>query len=236
MAIRMMTGPDEAGLPNVETVHNYPGHETGMVSHDRKCPNAGKYDKSGALSEGCLTDYLRDGGTCFVHGPLYMKTTHEGLVLSTGEYNGYDDSDFYAVVWNPEKGETERVTYASTRGWTYPNSASVDATPEVLAAYEAWSERKRAEASAARAAAEAKLPKVGRTVKVVKGRKVPKGTVGRVFWAGKDKFKRSAYSALARAYGFADDENYERVGLELANGTRVFTAGSNVEVVSEEAV
>src|SRR5215510_5788359 len=51
---------------------------------------------------------------------IWRVTTHEGLVLELREMNGYDDSDFYAVVWNDAKGEPERVEYASTRGWTYP--------------------------------------------------------------------------------------------------------------------
>lgn len=63
--------------------------------------------------------------------------THVGLVLSLGEDNGYDDSDFWAIVWDPQKGQTERITYASTRGWTYDLGASIDATDEVKAAYAA---------------------------------------------------------------------------------------------------
>lgn len=51
-----------------------------------------------------------------------------------------------------------------------------------------------------------------KTVKVVRGRKVPKGTIGRVFWMGDS------------GYG-------ESVGLELADGKKVFTAKTNVEVI-----
>src|SRR4051812_33367012 len=81
---------------------------------------------------------------------IYRVESHKGLVLSTGEYNGYDDTDFYAVVWKEEKGNTERVTYASTRGWTYPNGATVDATDEVKAKYAARCEAITAELRAAR--------------------------------------------------------------------------------------
>lgn len=147
--------------------------------------------------------------------PLYLETTHEGLVLELGENNHYDDSDFYAVVWNPEKGETEKVYYASTRFPTYHNSASRDATPEVLGAYEAWARRKDAERQAANAAKEAATPKVGKTVRVVKGRKVPKGVVGEVFWTGRDQFKGGL-----------------RIGIQTTTGERHFLAGSNVEVVT----
>lgn len=66
-----------------------------------------------------------------------MCETHQGLVLSLSEANGYDDSDFYAHVWNPQTGKAERILYASTRGWTYDCCAGVDATAEVRAAYNA---------------------------------------------------------------------------------------------------
>ncbi len=64
-----------------------------------------------------------------------LHYTYEGCVLSLGENNGYDDSDFFAVVWDHAKGATDRIIYASTRGWTYDLNASVDATDEVKALY-----------------------------------------------------------------------------------------------------
>jgi hypothetical protein len=50
-------------------------------------------------------------------------------------------------------------------------------------------------------------------VRVVKGRKVPKGTEGEVFWIGFTKFGRS-------------------VGIRLLDGTKVFTSFENVKAVS----
>jgi hypothetical protein len=70
---------------------------------------------------------------------IWMWDTHTGLCLEDHEINGHDDSDWYMVVWNPEKQEPERIEFATTRGWTYPAYGSKpDATPEVLAAYKAW--------------------------------------------------------------------------------------------------
>lgn len=74
-----------------------------------------------------------DGNTC------YMHTHHRGVVLATREMNGYDDSDFYALVWAGD--HVEQVEYATTRFWTYPNNATVDAAPEVLEQYRAWCAR-----------------------------------------------------------------------------------------------
>lgn len=149
--------------------------------------------------------------------------SHIGLCLFEREYNGYDDSDFYMTVWNPEKGEPYEIMFASTRGWTYPALGSrADATPEVLAAYEVWAAKKRAERQAAYEAAEAKKPYKGRYVRVVRGRKIPQGLTGYVFYYGEDRFARSRYSMGIKKF---------RVGIQFPDGTREFTAASNVEVI-----
>lgn len=155
---------------------------------------------------------------------IWMETTHVGLVLSTGEYNGYDDSDFYAVVWNEEAGHTERVTYASTRGWTYPNGAAVDATAEVQAKYAARCEQITAELRARRAAEQAATPAKGkraRTVRNVKGKSaIEAGVTGTVFWVGQDNLAKSRYGAAPKL----------RVGFKADDGRKVFIAANAVEV------
>ena len=45
--------------------------------------------------------------------------TYEGCVLATREVNGYDDSDFVALCWDETEQKVVRVTYATTRCWTY---------------------------------------------------------------------------------------------------------------------
>jgi len=73
------------------------------------------------------------------------KNSHDvsfvGCVLSLREKNGYDDSDFFARVWDEEKQNVHEVMYATTRGWTYKNGATIDATDDVKAKAEAWEER-----------------------------------------------------------------------------------------------
>ncbi len=151
-----------------------------------------------------------------------MHVTHQGVVLfDDGEYNGRDDSDFYATVWNAEKGTTERVTFASTRGWTYRNGATADATPEVLAAYEAFVVATRKLMAQQAAAAEAAVPRKGRTVVVARGRKVPKGTTGTVVWYGAGK-----------QYGYYSGASM-RVGVKDAAGRVHFTDAKNVDVIAQ---
>lgn len=68
---------------------------------------------------------------------LHAAEAHEeswtGCVLRLGEHNYYDDSDFYALVWDEEQGRVREIQYATTRGWTYHDNAKVDATDEVRA-------------------------------------------------------------------------------------------------------
>ena len=70
---------------------------------------------------------------------VWTWPTHIGLCIRDREINGYDDSDFYMLVWDPIAKKAEEICFATTRGWTYPAyGSSADATPEVLAEYEAW--------------------------------------------------------------------------------------------------
>lgn len=234
MAIYMMTGADKADQPNVETVTNYPGSEITRVHHDYNC---GHYRDN--THEASMTRYADCHERCRNFDPLYIETTHVGCVLSTYERNGYDDSDFYAVVWNDEQGKPQHICYATTRGWTYPNGAVVDATPEVLAKYEAWqrkvSEDKRREDDVR----QAKMPYKGRAVEVTSGRKVKIGTIATVFWFGEDKYRSTRYdNPMADALGLHKyNASRYRIGIEwVESGSKrkEFIPAQNVTVVNPD--
>ena len=113
----------------------------------------------------------------------FYEESYVGKVLDLGEHNWYDDSDFFAVVWDDAKNEPKEVTYASTRWWSYNDTAFVDADSSVLAKYNAYLAQKHATQwllKASEAAAEAHS---GAAVVVAKGRKFPKGKTGEVFGA-----------------------------------------------------
>lgn len=148
---------------------------------------------------------------------MFVETTYVGCVVATGEHNGYDDSDFYAIVWDAAKGDFIEVTYATTRGWTYGNSATVDAPAELIEAYRA---KCAAEAKAAAVARAKRNVRKGVEVVVVKGRKIAKGTKGVVTWFGADKYRRNAYRAGVRFEGSTDV---------------VFMDAANLEVVLDDA-
>jgi hypothetical protein len=131
------------------------------------------YDRARSLGFDTSTSYTSFSNECF-------DVTFVGAVLDTYERNMRDDSDFYAIVWDEEKQEVRDIEYATTRFATYNHSAHVDATDEVkvkAAAYWRATQRATVEASLRRRYAE---PHVGAHVKVIRGRKVPKGFHGTV--------------------------------------------------------
>jgi hypothetical protein len=158
----------------------------------------------------------------------HFDVSHVGHVLFTRERNGYDDSDFYAVVWDDETQAPKEVFYATTRGWTYYNSAIPDATPDVQAAYDAYRERVSRERAEERARIEAAVPRKGTRVRVTSGRKVPHGTAGTVIWYGTDKYA-PRYSTLVQ-----DGRVGMRVGVKDDAGTVHWTSATNVEVIEKD--
>lgn len=132
---------------------------------------------------------------------------------------------FYADVLTRE-GKVQRVEYGCDEFSASAGHAEVDAPPTIMAAYRAEVDRVEREAkerdrvakekrAAEEAAREAATPYRGKRVKVVRGRKVAKGTTGIVGWYGQCR------------YG-----NGYRVGIDTAAGERVWTNARNVEVVA----
>lgn len=145
------------------------------------------------------------------------KIEYAGCVLGTYERNGYDDSDFYAICWDEEKQEVVDVEYDTTRsgggGW-----AKVDATEETLRkAFRHFARIARISFDGRWNKEQAREVKPGDTVIVVRGKKIPKGTVATCFWVGE---RRNIYT-------YSDDK---RVGVEV-NGQRSFLPLEYVEVV-----
>lgn len=155
------------------------------------------------------------------YGPVVMSTHHVGLVITTRERNFIDDSEFYAVVWNPETKRVETVNYAYTgTGGTDHNSASADLRDEYRADYteflvqqEQAAIRQQEHEFWAEAAYNATSPHKGATVEVVKGRKVPVGFTGTVIWIGEDGYGKT------------------RVGIKNEAGEVQFTAADNTKVI-----
>lgn len=145
------------------------------------------------------------------------KPCYHGCVLDTHEYNGYHDSYWYAVVWDETAGRIKEVEYATTAagggGW-----AEIDATPEVARkVYRYLYKCGKARFDDQYNEEQAKEVRKDDTVIVVRGRKVQKGTMGKVFWIGK-------------RYNYYTRTNELRVGIEF-DGQREFLPAEYVEVV-----
>ena len=117
---------------------------------------------------------------------------YAGLVLKARldgpSFNDGYDCVINALVWDPATGEPRLVSYGSTMGMS--GTAEVDSTPEVLAAYAAYEAREAEKRSISAEIRDRKRVDIrGRTVKVVRGRKVPIGTEGVIFWSGVRSFR-----------------------------------------------
>lgn len=146
---------------------------------------------------------------------------YKGCVLGTGEHNYYNDSDFYAKVWDEEAGCIREVEYGTTRCADSNTDCNVDATPEVRVKAAAWMKAQALAEWRKKNEEQARKPQKGKTVMVVKGKW--KGTVGKVFWMGE---RRSQYGTWS--YGW-------RVGLNPVGKTEaVWVDEGNVEVVGWE--
>jgi hypothetical protein len=148
-----------------------------------------------------------------------------GAVLCDRERNYYDDSDGYSHVWTGE--DIESIGTWTTRFGHDHVSAKVDAFDgpyvEAIRAWLIdWFVRVSLTERVARYDAdlyEAKNPAVkGARVRVVKGRKVPKGTTGEVIWVGESAYGGSRWSTPALRLGIRDEA-----------GQTHWTAASNVE-------
>lgn len=60
--------------------------------------------------------------------------TFIGCVVAKGERNSYDDSDFYAIVWNDDTNRFESHMYASTR-FGGGDIVTIDASDELKQKY-----------------------------------------------------------------------------------------------------
>lgn len=155
------------------------------------------------------------------------RPTYAGAVLAAGGSRSVRvmsdvwGTEVYATVWNG-LAVVEISTAIHSDVTFVEGSSEVDATPEAYAAARAWLAVKLGEdwlggwhkTMEARVALATAI-EVGKEVEVVRGRKVPKGTVGTIIWVG------------AGTWG-------PRVGVKEASGTVHWTAASNVEVTHPE--
>lgn len=143
-----------------------------------------------------------------------------GCVIDTFERNGYEDSDFYAVCWDEEQGRVVTIEYDTTR-CPAGGTAEIDATEDVIRkVYHYYKKDATKTFDKYDNIRIAKAISIGDEVVVVKGRKVAKGTIGKVFWIG-DCYNRFSYRSELRIgiqvgeervflpYGYVVKNNWE---------------------------
>jgi hypothetical protein len=169
----------------------------------------------------------RDGGHAEI---IETKETYVGRVLETYEENGYNDSDFYAIVWDDETNSLIHKQFATTRFYSNGYGATIDATPEIIE--KATAERKNRFLKSAIEADEetAKTVAKGKMVEINRGRK-NRGIIGEVFWVGNpDKF--SYYAKEHRSIGIKLDDERDDNG-KFKN--IVFAYDYNCDVINFES-
>lgn len=138
----------------------------------------------------------------FYENNKVSKELYVGAVIATRERNFYDDSDFYAIIWNEEKQRLEHCEYDTTR-FAGGGTATVDCTPANLAKAYAWAYRETRKRVWAAWIDSLKTPCKGDMVRVTAGKKVSIGTMGKLFFIGE---KRTFGHTDTQAVGLALSE------------------------------
>jgi hypothetical protein len=146
-----------------------------------------------------------------------------GCVYGLGEHNYYNDSDFYALYLDIENGTLESEEYNTTR-FADGGVADIDLSFDML--NEWWKKAKDVQAEAIRKTMLMNAEEVskGKVVVVNRGRKVPHGIKGEVFWT-----RDVNYDAYGRECG-----KETKIGLKDDNNNVYWTYAKNVDVVSPE--
>ena len=168
----------------------------------------------------------RDGGLAEI---IETKETYTERVLEVYEDNGYNDSDFYAVVWDDEQNCLIHKQYATTRFYSEGYGAKVDATPEIIEKANSEKAKYFLKYAIENDLENAKSVKIGKKVEVTRGRK-NRGTIGEVFWVGRPE-KFSYHSKEHRNVGIKLNDERDDNG-KFKN--IVFTYDYNCDVINFE--
>jgi hypothetical protein len=99
--------------------------------------NASEYAEGSFCPLGSVNtpEKIKIGGTAIT----VVYHTHIGFCVREYENNYYEDSNFMMVVWDPINKRANTICFATTRFYCGLSFGScVDASPEVIAEYEAW--------------------------------------------------------------------------------------------------
>ena len=169
---------------------------------------------------------------CMPIGPKYKMIRYEGCVLTTRERNGYDDSDFYAIVWDEAQQCVHEHEYSSTR-YAGGGNAVVDATEETIEKVYQYCCALFTEQVKQEAVKDATRFNMGRPVRVVKAVKrakdarnnAPKGMTGTV-----TQVSDGTYGLRVQ---FLDDMAYKDLPMDKWKHLH-WVSADNLEVIDPE--
>jgi len=128
---------------------------------------------------------------------VISASLYDGLVLCDRERNYHDDSDFYAVIWNPTSRQCEIIEYATTR-FGGGGFCQIDATDEVKAAAREYLAAQLIDRLARDEERRASYVEKGRVVRFTRdyrprkgawaGHTISAGTLARVIWEGFNRY------------------------------------------------
>lgn len=121
-----------------------------------------------------------------------MIDKHHGKVIQIFERNYHDDIDFIATVWNEERARPENILYATTRAYSYPCNAIVDATDDVLKKYNDYQDRAKLAWCEYEQKKQRYVPKIGCLAKSLTKKGKSKGLKGSITWVGSSPYSNKS--------------------------------------------
>jgi len=105
----------------------------GTVYHGLGCENRTAKECLPDCTKACFVRTEENGDfVCeLAKGCVVAEKTHHWL-------GGGGDDDYFAVYWDQKENAFPSIMYATTRGWSYANSAYIDAPDCVKDLYRAW--------------------------------------------------------------------------------------------------
>lgn len=177
-----------------------------------------------------------------IKSTISSEISFEGCVLDVYRKDYRAMSDVYtyaefATVWSFDQNKPVEVlvnaNFECDQSGRYAEVDATETVKELFEAHKAEELRKHQEALLKQAQIEAekaaKAPTKGRMVKVVKGRKIPLGTTGFVFWTGYDNYGNTKL-------GIATSNNKAvQPGKKYASFTDVvWVTASNCEALADQ--
>lgn len=146
-----------------------------------------------------------------------VEQTYEGCVLKVWEKKVYNETDFMALVWDEETQSVQKIIYDSTRalGW---GSANVDVTPEVARKVYNYYKKQAINLLPLYIEHEKNSIQEGSLVKIYKGNRLRKGTIGKVFWVGE------SFNQYTNCFE-------ERVGMLVSGKHKIYIPKSYVKIL-----